>query len=51
MVVQGRRLVDESLSAGRHEATLNATGLPTGLYICRIEAGAYGRPRRMVLVK
>lgn len=45
------RLVDESLSAGRHEVTFNAAGLPTGLYVYRIEAGRHTQSRRMVLVK
>ena len=51
---RGRRVrvvLDEVREAGRHEFVLDATGLSSGVYWVRMEAGAYRSARRMVLVK
>jgi hypothetical protein len=50
----GRRvaeILNGSLPAGLHEATLDATGLPGGTYLYRLEAGGISRSRTMSLVK
>jgi tyrosinase len=50
----GRRvavLVDEAVSAGRHEVRFDAGSLSSGVYIYRITAGDYVQSRQMVLVK
>ncbi len=44
-------LVDESMPAGRHSVVFDAAGLPSGLYLYRIEAGAFSDMRKMVLMK
>ncbi len=52
--VMGReveRLLDKTLGAGYHEARWDATGLPSGVYLYRIEAGAFAQTRRMTLLK
>ncbi len=37
--------------AGRHVVTWDATGLPSGMYLCRFQAGEQVFTRRMVLVR
>lgn len=52
--VLGRRvamLLEEARPAGRHEAVLEAAGLPTGLYFVRLEAGAFTATRRVVVAR
>lgn len=52
--VLGRRvrlLVDATRTAGLHEAVFDATGLPSGTYLYRLEAGGKAHTRTMVLVK
>jgi hypothetical protein len=44
-------LVDQPQEAGRHEAELDASGLASGAYFYRIEAGEHTESRRMMLVK
>ena len=45
------RLLEGTLAAGRHEAVFDASGLPTGVYLYRLEADGYAQTRRMLLVK
>lgn len=40
-----------SMSPGRHTVELNAANLPTGLYICRIEAADFRDDRKLLLMK
>lgn len=50
----GRRvavLVDEAVSAGRHEVHFDAGSLSSGVYIYRIRANQFVQTRQMVLVK
>jgi hypothetical protein len=45
------RLVDGTLSAGRHVSHFDASGLPSGSYIARMQFGGQTRSRNMLLVK
>jgi len=38
-------------TAGRHQMMFDASGLPSGVYLCRLEAGEMAQTRKMVLVK
>ena len=45
------RLADGPMSAGTHRVRFEATGLPSGVYLYRLEAGAFAATERMTLVK
>ena len=52
--VMGRevaRLADGPLAAGYHRVRFDASGLASGVYLYRIEVGAFTATRRMTLVK
>jgi hypothetical protein len=40
-----------NLTAGRHRLTFDASGFPSGVYLCRLEAGEMAQTRKIVLVK
>ncbi len=44
-------LVDGPMAAGRHTALFEAGGLPSGVYLYRLEANGYSETRRLLLVK
>ncbi len=44
-------LVDGFREAGIHEATFNASRLPSGIYLARIEAAGFEAVRKLLLVK
>lgn len=44
-------LADETQAAGTHLATFNAAGLPGGVYVYRMEAGAFSQTRRLTLIR
>ncbi len=44
-------LVNERQSAGAHQVTFDATGLASGIYIYRIQAGSYVSSRQMTLIR
>ena len=44
-------LVDEYKSAGKYEATFNASGLSSGIYFYRLRAGSFIETRKMILMK
>ncbi|MBI2278948.1 MAG: T9SS type A sorting domain-containing protein [Candidatus Brennerbacteria bacterium] len=44
-------LVDEEVSAGTHRTTWDASGLPSGIYFARMNAGAFTMTKKMVLMK
>lgn len=44
-------LIDGEKSAGKHEIKFNATGLPSGVYIFRLEAGNNSAAMKMVLLR
>ena len=45
------RLVEQPLSAGPHAVTWEASGLPSGVYLYRLTAGAFTKTRAMTLLK
>ncbi|MDX1419289.1 MAG: right-handed parallel beta-helix repeat-containing protein [Rubricoccaceae bacterium] len=44
-------LADGELAAGWHEAVLDGAGLPSGLYLVRLEAGTVVQTRRLTLAR
>jgi hypothetical protein len=51
---QGRlvtTLVDSDLAAGEHKTIFNASGLASGVYYYRIDAGPYSETRKITLLK
>ncbi|GJQ21227.1 MAG: hypothetical protein HBSIN02_15820 [Bacteroidia bacterium] len=44
-------LVNEHLQPGRYKTTWNASGMPSGVYLCRLQAGAISQTTRLILVK
>ncbi len=44
-------LVNETQEAGQHEISFNATNLPSGTYIYKIQSGNFVQVRKMVLLK
>lgn len=44
-------VVNEQLSAGKYEVSFNATGLSSGTYFYRIEAGEFSSVKKMILIK
>lgn len=46
-----RRLIDGPLAPGRHEAELEAAGLPAGFYLVRLEAEVWRAESGIVLAR
>jgi len=46
-----KTLVNERTTAGSHSVQFDATGLPSGVYFCRMQAGEFSQTRRMMLMK
>jgi hypothetical protein len=44
-------LVDSRKEAGRHEVVFDGSGLASGVYICRLQAGGYSAGLKMVMLK
>ncbi len=44
-------LVNDELAPGEYETEFNASGLPSGIYLYRITAGAFTETKKMILVK
>jgi len=44
-------LVDDTMPAGSHTASFNASGLASGLYIYRLTSGNWSKTRKMMLIK
>ena len=44
-------LIQQRLNAGFHDVNFDASGLPTGVYLYRIQADGYEEIRKMMLVK
>ncbi len=52
--IQGRlltTLVDGHLDAGIHEVLFDASGLASGIYLARIEAGSRSAVQKLILLK
>jgi len=45
------RVVDGEYDAGRYRVNFVAHNLPSGVYICRMEAGRFVKVVKMVLMK
>jgi hypothetical protein len=39
------------MQAGSHALTFDASGLPSGIYLCRMQAGDYREVIKMMLIK
>jgi hypothetical protein len=46
-----KTLVDDEKSAGAYEVEFNGIGLPSGVYLYRIEAGKYSDTKKFILIK
>ena len=46
-----RRLVNGYREAGTYAVRIDASGLASGIYICRLEAGPHVQSRRLVLLR
>ena len=46
-----KSLVNESQSAGSHSVTFNASGLASGIYFYRLQAGSYAATKKLLLLK
>ncbi len=46
-----KTLVDEIKQPGRYEVEFNASGLSSGIYFYRIQAGSYSETKNMILLK
>ncbi len=44
-------LVNDVLPAGRHERVLEATNLPSGVYVYRLTAGAFSGAKKLVIIR
>ncbi|HEX5133401.1 MAG TPA: T9SS type A sorting domain-containing protein, partial [Candidatus Krumholzibacteria bacterium] len=44
-------LIDDTAPAGYHTVELDATGLASGVYFYRLDAGSFSQTRKMVLLK
>ena len=45
------RLAEGPMGAGTHRVRFEAAGLPSGVYLYRLEAGTFAQTQRMTLVK
>ena len=45
------QLVNQTYSAGSHSVTFDASNLPSGVYVYRIDAGKFTNTKKMVLMK
>jgi hypothetical protein len=46
-----RTLVNESLQAGSYETTFDATGLASGVYLCRLTSRDFSETKKLVLLR
>jgi hypothetical protein len=43
--------VQEQISEGRHRVKWNASGMPSGVYLYQIQAGAYSETKKLVIMR
>ena len=43
--------MDEQMQTGTHIVRFNASNLPSGVYIYRIEAGSFSNQKKLTLIK
>jgi hypothetical protein len=48
---QVARLVDDVVEGGFHEVRFDGSGLSSGIYFCRVEAGASVATRKLALIR
>jgi hypothetical protein len=48
---QVARLVDQEIEPGHHEITFDASHLPSGVYIYRLQAGSFVESKKLLLLK
>jgi len=46
-----KTLVNEPLKAGEYKAELYSTGMPAGMYLCKLESNGTIRTAKVVLIK
>jgi len=46
-----RTLVNKKQSPGNYQVQFDASGLPSGVYIYRIEAGSFSQSKKMMLLR
>jgi len=46
-----KTLVNEERNQGSYEVVFNASGLPSGMYLYRLQAGSFVKTKKMILVK
>ena len=44
-------LVNEEKPAGNYEVDWNASGLPSGIYFYKLQAGSFAETKKMVLLR
>jgi hypothetical protein len=44
-------LVNEQMDAGEHSVIFDASGLTSGVYFCRLQAGKFVSLKKMVLIR
>jgi hypothetical protein len=44
-------LVDKQLAVGTYSVSWNALGFPSGLYFCLLDAGAFTKTKKLVLLR
>jgi aminopeptidase N len=44
-------LINRQMNAGKYEIAFDASGIPSGIYIYKLDAGKYSSTRKMVLMK
>jgi len=44
-------LINETMSAGKHQFTINSGKLPSGVYIYRLKAGQFSDSKKLILLK
>jgi hypothetical protein len=46
-----KTLVDDFMAAGTHEVTFHAEGLPSGIYLYRMQSGSFVATKKLVLIQ